>query len=164
MGEAKGQTMDLRQGEALAREIIEQLAPFCKRIEVVGSIRRRRPFVHDIDLLLIPANPGKLLVALQGIGEKRRGGGKNEERRYKGEQVDLYFATPDTWACLLLIRTGSAAHNIKLTSLAKGRGWHLYASGGGLVNEKGERVAGETEESFFAAFGLRYLQPWEREP
>ena len=158
--------MKLMEAETLAREIIEQLAPFCEPLKIVtvGSIRRRRPFVHDIDLLLIPANQGKLLVALKAIGEKRRGGGKIEERLYKGAQVDLYFATRQTWATLLLIRTGSKAHNIFLTSLAKARGWHLYANGDGLVNEKGVEIAGDTEESFFTALGLPYREPWERLP
>ena len=120
--------------------------------------------VSYVALQLLRVAMVNLLVALQTIVEKMRGGGKIEERAYKGAQVDLYFATPETWACLLLIRTGSKQHNIKLTSLAKARGWHLYANGVGLVNEKGERVAGDTEESFFAELGLRYLEPWEREP
>jgi DNA polymerase/3'-5' exonuclease PolX len=113
--------------------------------------------------VLIPRSQGQLASALQSLGEVRLGGKKVEERVYKGVQVDLYFATPETWHTLLLIRTGSKAHNIKLTTLTKKKGWHLYASGRGLFNEKGERIAGDTEWSFFEALGLPYAEPWERE-
>ena len=37
--------------EALAAEVVTLLAPHCERIEVVGSIRRKRPLPRDIDLL-----------------------------------------------------------------------------------------------------------------
>lgn len=155
--------MELKHARALAQEIVDRLAPYCEQIEVAGSIRRQRPFPRDIDIVLVPRSQGQLASALQSLGEARLGGKKLEERVYKGVQVDLYFATLETWATILLIRTGSKAHNIKLTTLAKKRGWHLYASGRGLFNERGERIAGDTEESFFEALGLPYAQPWERE-
>ena len=84
------------------------------------------------------------------------------QRQYKGVSVDFYIASPDTWYTLLLIRTGSTEHNIRLTSLAKRRGWHLHASGKGLTNESGERIAGDSEESFFEALGIPYLPPERR--
>lgn len=155
--------MDLMQAGALAKEIVGKLAPYCERIEVVGSIRREKPYPGDIDILLIPGNQGKLAVALQALGEARSVGMKLSQRVYKGVQVDLYFATPETWFTLLLIRTGSAKHNIKLTTLAKRKGWHLYANGRGLFNEREEQIAGESEESFFYALSLPYAEPWKRE-
>ena len=155
--------MELNEARRLSQEIVGQLAPYCERIEVAGSIRRRMLFCRDIDIVLIPLNQGQLAVAIQALGEARRAGKAIQERLYRGVQVDLYFATPETWATLLLIRTGSIKHNVKLTSLAKRRGWHLYASGRGLFNEDGQRIAGDTEKSFFEALGLPYAEPWERE-
>jgi len=76
--------------------------------------------------------------------------------------VDLYFATAETWATLLLIRTGSKENNIRLATLAKRRGWHLAANGDGLFDEKGRRVAGDSEESIYKALVLPYQEPWER--
>jgi DNA polymerase/3'-5' exonuclease PolX len=46
--------------------------------------------------------------------------------------------------------------------LAKKKGWHLAASGDGLFNEKGQRVAGGSEESIYEALELPYQEPWER--
>ena len=76
--------------------------------------------------------------------------------------VDIYLATPATWATLLLIRTGSAESNIRLSGLAKSKGWHLKASGEGLFDEDDNRIAGDTEESIFSALGIPYLEPNER--
>ncbi len=76
--------------------------------------------------------------------------------------LDVYYATPETWATLLLIRTGSKENNIRLATLANKRGWRLAASGDGLFNEKGERIAGDSEESIYETLGLRYQEPWER--
>ncbi|MBA7714607.1 hypothetical protein ES703_123634 [subsurface metagenome] len=45
---------------------------------------------------------------------------------------------------------------------AKIRGWRLAASGDGLFNEKGERIAGDTEESIYKALGLPYQPPERR--
>ena len=155
--------MKLGYARMLAQEVVDYLAPFCDRIEVAGSIRRQKPFPRDIDIVLIPANQGKLATALQGLGEKRRGGSKIEERLYKGVQLDLYFAVPETWATLLLIRTGSKEHNIKLTTLAKRKGWTLHASGRGLCNEADERIAWESEQQIFVALGQPYAEPRDRE-
>jgi DNA polymerase/3'-5' exonuclease PolX len=45
--------MELQQAQKIASQVIQTLKPFCERIEVAGSIRRKRPFVHDIDLVCI---------------------------------------------------------------------------------------------------------------
>ncbi len=89
-------------------------------------------------------------------------GDKLRRVSYNSVQVDIYYASEETWATLLLIRTGSTQHNIRLCSVAKKMGWHLAASGDGLFNAKGQRVAGDTEESIFKALGLPFLPPEER--
>jgi len=81
---------------------------------------------------------------------------------FNGAQVDLYYASPETWVTLLLIRTGSKENNIRLCSRAKGMGWHLAASGDGLFNETGKRIAGDSDISIYNALGLPYQLPEER--
>jgi len=156
--------MDLQRAQSIADSIVKKLSPNCERIEVAGSVRRKRPFPRDIDIVLIPTDPWQLqseIIRLGG-GQVKMSGNKITRLSYNGVQVDLYFAAPETWATLFLIRTGSKESNIRLTTLAKKRGWHLHASGLGLFNEKGERIAGDTEESIFEALGVPYQQPEER--
>ena len=155
--------MDLKTAKILAGSIVTILEPHCQRIEIVGSIRRQRPKVKDIDLLLIPLNQGQLLYALQTMmGVIKPGRGKLIRCQTLDTQVDIYIATPETWATLLLIRTGSASHNIKLCSIARAKGLKLHADGSGVTREGG-RSSGDTEESIFAALGMPYIPPEQRE-
>jgi DNA polymerase/3'-5' exonuclease PolX len=46
--------MRLQDACALADEWVGRLRPFCDRVEVAGSVRRRRPEVKDIEIVAIP--------------------------------------------------------------------------------------------------------------
>ncbi|MBA7709038.1 DNA polymerase/3'-5' exonuclease PolX [subsurface metagenome] len=152
----------LERAEKIAAAVVKRLSPYCQRIEVAGSVRRRVEWVNDIDFVLIPSDPWNLHHEIKGMGQVRMSG-KKIMRVMVGEvQVDVYVASEETWATLLLIRTGSAENNIRLCSIAKKMGWHLAASGDGLFNEKGERIAGDTEFSIFNTLGLPYQRPEER--
>jgi DNA polymerase (family 10) len=96
------------------------------------------------------------------LGQLKMSGQKIMRVMIGNTQVDIYIADETTWATLLLIRTGSKDSNIRLCSLAKKKGWHLAASGDGLFNETGERIAGDTEESIFKALGLPFQRPEDR--
>lgn len=154
--------MRLAEAERIAKEIIAKLSPYCAQIQIAGSIRRRKPFPRDIDLVIVPSDRWNLDGELIKMGKYKMSGMKITRVEMDSIPLDIYFATEETWATLLLIRTGSAQNNIRLASLAKKRGWHLSASGAGLFNEKGERVAGDSEESIYETLGLPYQEPWER--
>ncbi len=154
--------IELERAQEIASDVIGRLSPYCSRIQVAGSTRRRRPLVKDIDLVLIPADPWNLSSEIAGLGAVSHKGNKLQRVQYQGRQVDIYFADEVTWATLLLIRTGSAENNIRLATLAKERGWRLRASGEGLFNEREERIAGDTEESIYQALGIPYQRPEER--
>ncbi len=158
--------MKLKLGQLVAAEVIDRLSPYCQRIEVAGSIRRQKEIVHDIDIVLIPSDLWNLEHEVLGLArpfQPKMSGAKLKRFDYNGAQIDLYFASPETWATLFLIRTGSVESNIRLCTLAKKKGWHLAASGDGLFDDTGQRVAGDTEESIYKALGLQYREPAERD-
>lgn len=150
--------MELRKAKVIADTVVKALEPYCDKIEVAGSIRRQKPTVNDIDLVLIPRDRWNLDVALMKMGNYKMSGMKIARVDMDSIPLDIYFATPETFGTLLLIRTGSKENNIRLASLAKKRGWHLAASGDGLFNEKGERIA-DSEESIYQALKLRWQEP-----
>ena len=154
--------MQLERAQRVAGEVIKRLSPYCQKIEVAGSVRRKKPQVRDIDFVLIPSDPWNLSHEIGGLGQSYVAGEKLKRVMVGNTQVDIYYATKETWATLLFIRTGSTENNIRLCSLAKKKGWHLSASGNGLFNESGERVAGDSEESIYEALGLPYQAPEER--
>ena len=154
--------IELERAQRIANEVVKRLSPYCQRIEVAGSVRRKKPRVRDIDILLIPSDPWNLTHEIMGLGPSHAAGEKLKRVMVGSVQVDLYFADEKTWATLLLIRTGSASNNIRLCIVAKKKGWHLAASGDGLFNEVGQRIAGDSEESIYSALDLPYQRPEER--
>jgi len=154
--------MELERAQRIAREVVKRLSPYCSKIQVAGSVRRKKSWVNDIDFVLIPSDLWNLQHEIMGMGQVRMSGMKIMRVMVGSVQIDIYFASPETWGTLLLIRTGSAENNIRLASLAKKRGWHLAASGDGLFDENGQRIAGDSEESIYGVLGLPYQHPVER--
>jgi DNA polymerase (family 10) len=157
--------MSLEYAESIGQEVIGVLQPYFERLEIAGSVRRQKEWVRDIDLVGIPRAATWLgfnnkLVAIADRVVRR--GAKLATFEFKGNQVDLYYATEETWSTLLLIRTGSKENNIRLCTLARSKGWHLKANGDGLFDGTWGRIAGDTEESIYEALGLPYREPWER--
>ena len=155
--------MKLKVAEELAREIVEHILSFCERVEVAGSIRRKKSEVRDIDLVLIakPLLWHRIIATLQrtmNAGVLKRGE-SIAQLTIKGVSVDLYVANEHTWGALLLIRTGSAEHNIKLSQIALRKGMKLTHRG---LTKEGKVIA-STEKEIFEALGLSYVPPEERE-
>ena len=166
--------LDRSEVEPLAFKIIRAIEQYCLKAQIAGSIRRRKGKVNDIDIVVEP----KPQSWVQMIKEIRREFDAITEKQ--GEklatlhmpfaskqghghvQVDLYRASQNTWGILLLIRTGSAEHNVYLCKLAIRKGYRLAYSKG-LLNEKGEIIASKTERDVFQALGLDYLPPRDRE-
>lgn len=153
--------MDLGEAQAIATEVVQLLEPYSERVEVVGSVRRQKPSPNDIDIVLIPKVDMRSVIP-ELFTDVKLNGPKLAHFTYKGIQVDLYYAAEETWGTLLLIRTGPKQSNIDLCTRARNKGWKLYASGDGLFDSGGTRIAGDTEESIFRALGLGYIPPERR--
>lgn len=154
--------MNLEEAEQIYSDVSQVLGPYCDKIVVAGSVRRQRPFPRDIDIVAIP-KMGTLRGILPMLFDTLLFNGPKLARlRYKGMQVDIYYASDETWATLLLIRTGPKESNIALCSIAQARGWKLHANGDGLFDGQGRRIAGDTELEIFHALGLKYKEPEER--
>lgn len=183
MSSAK-QSIPLSEALTLSAKITQQIAPYCERIEVAGSIRRARSRVHDIDLVLISkpvplssrGDPHQDLHAwAMTRGYWRKGGCSIWTLEIDTVQVDIYLATQLSWATLLLIRTGSAAHNIRLCQRAAKLGLKLHASGLGLEiidfsrapkalqNVRDPWLPCKSEEEIFSHLQLPYVPPPLRE-
>jgi len=154
--------MKLLEATQIANELVGKLRPLCDRVEVAGSIRRGRANVRDVDIVAIP-NEEKITAAgyfgrQHLVGALAQPGNiKNGQAIasfvYNGINVDIYWADHSTWGTLLLIRTGSKQHNIKLCTLAKSRGWQLKASGEGLFDPYNRHIAGNGEEGILSPWG-----------
>jgi DNA polymerase (family X) len=172
--------MRLHEAYGLAERIKAELAQWCERIEIAGSIRRARPEVNDIDLVVLP-KPGDAEALRARCKQRSRvlqDGPQNlivqlpERAGSPGMQLDVFFAhgveadllasKPSNWGSLLLCRTGSKEHNIRIAQRCQSMGlkWEIYR---GVVGPGGAFVAGETEEEIFKALGMEFIPPALRE-
>jgi len=139
--------MERKQAELISRDYISKNSSDFEKIEVCGSIRRKKPNVKDIDVVAVP---------------KFNVNGKKINRfEYNGIQIDIYYATRANFEVLKLIRTGSAEHNINLCIRAKQKGWKLHADGRGLMEE--EEVIDNTERGILEKLLGKYIEPEDRE-
>jgi DNA polymerase/3'-5' exonuclease PolX len=174
---------------AVAQEIQASLAPACKRIAIVGSLRRGKELVGDIELLFIPQmmkRPDglfdeRIVSVADEVIEQMLEGGFIAKRPSKtgafawGEQnklavhaasgipVDFFaeYSEPDWWRSLV-VRTGSKEFNVELMTTAKKVGVIAHAYSVGLIKPSGERIPVESEREFIEKCGVRYREPCER--
>jgi len=170
----------------IAEDFISQISPACDRIEIVGSLRRHKIAVNDIDLLVIPRfiqmedetlfggpyQENQLDKQLSQLCLSRDleldANGSKIKRFLKNADcdtvpIDLYIATEQTWWTLLLIRTGSRQHNVKLARRAMELQMHLKADGSGLLTNSGGIISIQSEQEIFQHLRLEYRTPEERE-
>lgn len=107
----------LAEALGIASSIVAELKPYCKRIEIAGSIRRQRPTIGDIEIVCLPAPYDALPLFRSGISsvvEQWRPVKGLLPCRYtqrlhpSGMKVDLFMPDPAGFGLQLAIRTGSA--------------------------------------------------------
>jgi len=157
----------LARALGIAQGLMEALRedPAVLRIEIAGSLRRRVETVGDIDLLAASTNPGTVMERFATLPQVReviaRGDTKCSVVLREDLQVDLRVVEPGAFGAALQYFTGSKGHNIRLRELAVRR--KLKVNEYGVFDESGARLAGETEESLYAALGLPWIPPEIRE-
>jgi len=155
--------MKLEQAKIIAEKYREALKPFCKRIEIAGSIRRNSQFVNDLELVVI-RDTSKLfgLMDLVNQWEKVKGepSGKYTQRILpEGFKLDLFFADENNWGNIFLIRTGSRNFSHKVAQEWVKQG---YKSEGGILTKDGKKYLCKEEEDLFKLLKLKYVKPEER--
>jgi len=161
--------LDLKDAETLAHQLKTAVLTQCDKIEVAGSIRRQKTKVHDIDFVVVAKSGSDwqgINEILRSLKAKPNCSGNQLIKAYLPcqnglFQVDFYRAKPSTFGIHLLIRTGSADHNMWLAGYAISKGMRLKYSEG-LIKE-GKPIAGEDEKGVFDALGLPCPTPLERE-
>jgi len=152
--------------KTIGEEILEKIKPYVIKGKIAGSIRRKKPEVHDIDLVIIPIGEFMMMEGIKkilrsyGIIEMEgsqiiRVQGKNDE------VIDCYIANDKSYEVLVLIRTGSAHHNIQLAKRSLSLGMKLDFSKG-LIDRNSGKVIANTEKSIFSALNMTYVEPENR--
>jgi len=148
--------------EALIAYLSE--SPGVKQVVAAGSYRRAKETIGDLDILVTAVSNSPVMDRFVSYPEVEeilaQGATKASVRLTCKLQVDVRVVPEDSYGAALLYFTGSKAHNVALRRLAQQQGLKLNEYG--LF--KGDRsVAGDTEESVYAAVGLPWIPPELRE-
>jgi DNA polymerase (family 10) len=158
-------------------------------IAVVGSLRRKKPSVQDIDILVLPyfndsgydyARSEELIKDIGSLDFIRRLRGKDQRKESIsavfetdfGIETEFIISSFKDWAVDLLYTTGSKKHIKKLEGLAEGKGYFngsriavdipvVAVKPGGNARLQNELV--DYEQKIYKKFGLQYIPPELRE-
>lgn len=168
-----GNRVRLDQAWHIAHLVLEGLkkAPGIMRMEVCGSLRRRRETAKDIDILVSSDDPGPIMDAFVNLpcvmqvtarGDTRSSivvaDGAGTDRVVMN--VDLRVLPDEDFAFALHYFTGSKEHNIRMRQRAIDRGLKLSEYG---LEGHGKKIKARTEADIFKALGLDYIPPELRE-
>jgi DNA polymerase (family 10) len=145
----------------LSEKIEKELKPFCKRIEIAGSIRRREKHPFDIDIVLIPKDKEKLEKFMKNKGKFLQGGEHESTWDIDGVKVELYYTDEEEWGAELFAYSSRKGYGIGLRIIARKKGFKLTQHG--LFDRKtGKKIAGRTETEIYHALGKHYKRPENR--
>jgi len=138
--------------------------PGVRQAVVAGSFRRAKETVGDLDILVTAASGPPVMTHLLAYDEiadvLSHGETRSSVVLKSGIQVDVRVVPEESFGAALHYFTGSKPHNIAIRKLGQERGLKINEYG---VFRGERRIAGETEESVFAAVGLPWIPPELRE-
>jgi DNA polymerase/3'-5' exonuclease PolX len=169
----------------VAEKLAERLRPACERLELAGSLRRKKALVGDIELVAIPkltknlfgeeVYPSQIDLLLAAWGVQLTLNGQKmkqfilETTRRERYQVDLFLQPdPATWGVNFMIRTGSADFTKWMVTKQEYRG----ACPNGLAISGARVHLCDTpllfmdtpeEEDVFRLWNMDFIPPEERE-
>jgi DNA polymerase (family 10) len=166
-----GERTPLHFASTVANNFIEELSQLreIERIEVAGSLRRRKETIKDIDILVISQKLSFVMekfVSLPLVKEVLAHGETKSSviSRENNMQVDLRVVEKRSFGSALMYFTGSKEFNIKLRQLAIKNGYKVNEYGVFSIKGKTDKwIGGKTEEEIFSLLKMAYIPPELRE-
>lgn len=165
---AKTARLPLETMQKAVEPVLEKIREidFVSKAEIAGSIRRQRPAIRDVDIVVGCSERNRLRV-IAGLRQALPNAGKGEvkvrgEIRVAGHvrQIDVSVTSLSSWGACMMYLTGSKEHNVLMRVKAKQMGYTLNEYG---IWKGEELVASKTEAEIYEALGLKYMEPSERE-
>ena len=170
LGKTKLNRMALPYAFELAKKVEEYLRknPDVIKVFPLGSLRRMRDTIGDIDFAIATRNPKKVIdyfVGYPGIERIIEKGLTSSSMLVSGgKQIDLLVQDEESFGALLQHFTGSKYHNVALREYALKNGHSLSEKGIKLLKQKGQPMKTfKTEEEFYKFLGMDWIIPEMRE-
>lgn len=156
--------MILSEAQFIAKETLERLRPHTERIDIAGSVRRKKTDVKDIEIVALPLEEGiglfgDIVIRSQGFTDNVKSLGQiakgdPHEGRYcciilpeYAVQVDLFIPQRHDYFRQFAIRTGSAEYaRDHIAAAWRKKGW--------VGTEDGLRLESECYATVHTVFGV----------
>ncbi|MBS3760075.1 DNA polymerase/3'-5' exonuclease PolX [Halodesulfurarchaeum sp.] len=172
-----GQRSLLGNARAVGEEVTGYLANHAgvEAVKLAGSLRRWRPTIGDVDVLVATEEPISVTETVTEWDEVTsviESGSTKTSLRVSDMQVDIRFVDPAEFGAALVYFTGSRDHNIALRNRAIDSNQKVNEYGVFEVTDAeradpdtraGTRIAGKTESSVYEALDLPWIPPELRE-
>lgn len=174
-----GASLPWVEAYALADVVTRKIEPLVVRMEVVGSLRRKRPYVGDVEFIAEPRmvdadlfgakvpNTEPVKSALRELGTWVQGGDRamriTDVLGRPGMKVELYLVHPPAnYFAQLAIRTGPWELGREAMTRLQEQGYG-HRDGHVINGKTGEAIDTTSEEQWFGLAGLPCLPPQDRD-
>lgn len=176
--------MSYTEAAPLADRILRHISPVMERVEVAGSVRRKKESVGDIEIVGTPGDREGLIALLGDIGQHIKPGVPGvvpwtpktaskymRVRLNEGINLDLFLSTRDNFGGLFLMRTGSGSgpDGNSFNGFTPGifSRFKKISGGGRMMNvmptmPSGEQLSVPEEIDFFNILEMNFVPPEER--
>ena len=135
-----------------------------EKIEYMGSLRRKKETVGDIDILVSSNNSEKIVnkfIKLPGVIRVLVSGKTKTSILYEDQiQIDLRIVKTGEFGSASQYFTGSLEHNVIMRKIAISKNMKL--SEYGLFDKTGKLIESSSEKKIYKKLGLKFIPPSER--
>jgi DNA polymerase (family X) len=170
LGKGKTTRMVLPYASELAKKMIKYLleSEEVDEAQPLGSLRRRKSTIGDIDIAVASKNPKEVLEYFTKYPHTERiiekGARTAAILTSGGRQIDLMIEEPSGFGALLQHFTGSKDHNVHLREIALSKGYSLSDYGLKKKNSTDNKIIQfRTEEDLYKKLNMTWIPPEIRE-
>jgi len=163
---------DVRLDDAreISADFLAKTNDLYKRYLLAGSVRRKKPIVHDVDIAVIPKEKAfgpwknKVIKRVTEIGGRVTSFGETISNFiYRGMQINLFIClNGDAWGVTQMWATGPKGHTIGMTIKARDRGLIINSKGLWTHDEPPRLIKTRTEKDVGRVLGWKYKPPEQR--
>lgn len=164
--ERRDESVLLLDARHLSRQLTDyfKFAPGVTAVTIVGSIRRWKESIRNINLLVTSTQPAKAIDALEKYPLVTKIENKEELRAVarlaNGMRVSLLVTTAAHFPYAEFIETGSQSHIQEVREIAERKGYSLSSTG---LLKGDRRIVCKSEQDIYKELGLPFIPPELRE-
>jgi hypothetical protein len=184
----EGEKVDAAIAMLTAKRLIGMIKDDCERVEIAGSLRRNKPEVKDVEIVVIPKpelfthldkmiENGVITKAEYGAKKLHRWGDKYRGLIFDDVKIEIFSADADNWGYQLWLRTGPAEGGETFMKAINSRSgiraidgylwtgskWHR-GNDNQWTSPDSRKLSIPDEAAFFGLIGIEPVSPAWRSP